>query len=290
MKRFLQWLKKNAYVAAVLAVTCSVCIGAVILGASGALPAANQQEGIKLPIIMYHSVLKSPKKKTEYIVTPAQLEEDMIYLKENGYTTVTMKEVIGYVYEGTPLPEKPVMLTFDDGYYNNYTYVYPLLQKYDMKAVVSVVGKYCEIFSENKDLNPNYAHLDWDTIREMDASGRVEFQNHSYEMHSNEGRKGCRILSGENFVTYKSILCADALKLQNLLSEHCGIVPTTFTYPYGYTCSESEQILKELGFKATLGCYEKLNYITRDPECLYLMNRFNRDSALSTQRFMEKIR
>lgn len=257
---------------------------------AGSIPATKEQEGIELPIIMYHSILKSARVQTKYIVTPEQFEADLQWIKSNGYTSIFMSELISYVYDGTPLPEKPIIITFDDGYYNNLVYMYPLLVKYDMKAVVSVVGSYSELFSNSKDLNPSYAHLTWDNIRDMAASGYVEFQNHSYDMHSTDVRKGCKIMNNESYDSYKKTFCADVMKTQLLLTEKCSVTPNTFTYPYGYICEESEALIKELGFKASLSCYEKLNYITRDKECLYSLKRFNRDSSLSTERFMSKIK
>lgn len=256
----------------------------------GSVTTAKEQEGIELPIIMYHSILKSAKVQTKYIVTPEQFEADLQWIKNNGYTSIFMSELIDYVYDGTPLPEKPIIITFDDGYYNNLVYMYPLLAKYDMKAVVSIVGSYSELFSNSKDLNPSYAHLTWENIKEMSASGYVEFQNHSYEMHSTEVRKGCKIMADESYDSYKKTFCADVMKTQLLLTEKCSVTPNTFTYPYGYICDESEELIKELGFKASLSCYEKLNYITRDKNCLYSLKRFNRDSTLSTERFMAKIK
>ena len=63
-----------------------------------------------------------------------------------------MADVIDFVLNGTPLPEKPVMLTFDDGYYNDYVYAYPLLKKYNSKMVFSPIGRYVDPVS--------YTHLD----------------------------------------------------------------------------------------------------------------------------------
>lgn len=252
-------------------------------------PATNTDGGTDVPIIMYHSVLKSAKKQTKYIVTPSQLESDMLWLKSNGYTTVLIQDLINYVYDGTPLPPKPVIITFDDGYYNNLIYLYPLLKKYNMKAVISIIGRYSEEYSKTLDLNPTYAHLTWDNIKELNSSGIVEILNHSYNMHSTDVRKGCKILSGESYFEYKTVLAEDIMKTQELLSSNCGITPAAFTYPFGYMCDESEEILKELGFKASLSCYEKINHITRDKSCLYMLKRFNRDSTLSTEKFMSKI-
>ena len=87
-------------------------------------------QGIKVPIIMYHSVLKS--RSNTYIVNPSVIENDFKYIKENGYTTITITDLINYVYNDSPLPEKPIIITFDDGHYNNLGYVLPLLEKYDM--------------------------------------------------------------------------------------------------------------------------------------------------------------
>ena len=285
IKRFFAWNKVIAFSAVIVLLLSAA--GGIIVGTSAAV---NEQDGIRLPIIMYHSILKSAKVQTKYIVTPAQFEADLKWIKDNGYTSIFMSDLISYVYDGTPLPEKPIIITFDDGYYNNLVYMYPLLVKYDMKAVVSIVGSYSEIFSNSKDLNPAYAHLTWDNIKEMSNSGYVEFQNHSYEMHSTEVRKGCKIKANESYDSYKKVFCADVMKTQLLLTEKCAITPDTFTYPYGYICDESEELLKELGFKASLSCYEKLNYITRDKNCLYSLKRFNRDSTLSTERFMSKIK
>ncbi len=280
-------LRNKAIVIVLTIAILSGCIGMIVPHAIK--PAINENNGVKVPIIMYHSILKSAKVKTKYIVTPAQFEEDLVWLKNNGYTSIFMSDLINYVYDGTPLPEKPIIITFDDGYYNNLTYMYPLLVKYDMKAVISVVCSYSEEFSKTMDLNPAYAHLTWDNIKELSNSGYVEIQNHSYNMHTNDKRKGCSILKGEDEGEYKKILSTDIMKAESLLNDNCGISTNTFTYPFGYICTQSEEIIKELGFKASLSCYENMNYITRDTNCLYSLKRFNRDSRLSTSKFMSKI-
>ena len=93
---------------------------------------------------MYHSILKDASRTGKYVITPSRVEEDLIYLQENGYETVVVADLIAYVTDGTPLPEKPVMITLDDGYLNNLTYMLPLLEQYDMRAVISVIGLYSE--------------------------------------------------------------------------------------------------------------------------------------------------
>ena len=250
---------------------------------------AEPSDGIYVPIIMYHSILKDPNRAGKFVVSPDTLEKDMVYLKENGFTTVTVTDLINYVYKDAELPEKPVIITFDDGYYNNLTYALPLMEKYDMCCVISVVGTYADTFTKSNDLNPNYAYLTWDNIKELSQSGHVEIQNHTYNMHNNSSRKGIEKKKGESMEVYTKILTDDLIKMQNTLKSLSNVESNAFTYPFGAISKESLEIVKELGFKASLSCYEKPNYITKDTDCLYSLNRYNRPSGIDTERFMKKI-
>ena len=250
---------------------------------------ANSDEYIKVPIIMYHSILKDPARSNKYTITPAVLEEDLKYIKANGYETITISDLISYVYDDKPLPPKPIILTFDDGHYNNYGYLYPLLEKYDMKAVISIVGSYTDKFSETDEANLNYSYLRWKDINELISSGRVEFQNHTYNLHNNtHGRIGAKKKKGESDDEYKKILEEDINKLQNEFKENTGYVPTCFTYPFGGISNSSLDIIKELGFKASLSCEEGINKITKNPNSLYLLKRYNRPSYVSTYNIFKK--
>ena len=126
------------------------------------------EQGIQLPIIMYHGILKDTKRQGKYVISPELLESDMKYLKENGYTPVFMQDVIDYVKNGTPLPEKPIILSFDDGYYNNYAYAFPLAQQYDMKLVIAPIIAKTEEYSRANEENANYGHITWDNMKEME--------------------------------------------------------------------------------------------------------------------------
>lgn len=250
---------------------------------------ANSEEYIKVPIIMYHSILKDPARSNKYTITPAVLEEDLKYIKANGYETITISDLISYVYDDKPLPPKPIILTFDDGHYNNYGYLYPLLEKYDMKAVISIVGSYTDKFSETDEANLNYSYLRWKDINELISSGRLEFQNHTYNLHDNtHGRIGAKKKKGESDDEYKKILEEDINKLQNEFKENTGYVPTCFTYPFGGISNSSLDIIKELGFKASLSCEEGINKITKNPNSLYLLKRYNRPSYVSTYNIFKK--
>ena len=242
------------------------------------LPAmAEEDEGIRLPVLMYHQVLDLPKKLGKYVVSPQELEADMRLLRELGYETITVSELIAYYNGEGVLPKKPIILTFDDGYQTDYKNVFPLLRQYNMKAVFSVVGAYTERYStEGIDKHINYAHLSWDEISEMQKSGHCEFLNHSYNLHSLDGRHGCLKASGESDADYRVLVHDDITHAQKLLAEKLGKAPPAFTYPYGGTDDELREIIREEGFSASLGTYEEINNITGDPEELYDLRRFNR--------------
>ena len=249
----------------------------------------NGEPAVKLPILMYHSLTDKASNVNTYTVPQSGFEADLKYLQDNGYTTVLMSEVIDYVDGKGDLPEKPVVLSFDDGFRNNLTIGLPLLEKYNMKAVISVVGSYSEKFAALDDKNPDYAYLDWNDIKALKDSGRIEIDNHSYNMHmlpgtkgNTDSRRGAAQKSNEGKESYKKKLTEDVEKTQDMLREFCGIEPLVFTYPYGELCKTSEITLKELGFRATLSCLEMLNYVSvGNTDSLYCMCRFLRSDKKS---------
>lgn len=236
-----------------------------------------KKDEVEVPILMYHSILRNSNIKSDYIISEAAFENDLKYLKENGYTTIVIKDLIDFVEEGKSLPQKPIILTFDDGYLNNHTYAFPLLKKYNSKAVLSIIGYYTDIYTASPDENPGYAHVTWQNVKEMINSGLVEMQNHSYNLHTTDmGRNGSKKKRGESIEEYKTVLVEDLGKLQNLFKENTGYVPTTYTYPFGSVSNDSFDIIKEMGFKASLSCESGMNHISRDKECLYMLKRYLR--------------
>lgn len=262
-----------------------------ITGATvGALNSTQKFEGTPLTIVMYHGVVKDSRHQGTYMISPALLESDMKYLKDKGYTGITVQDLIDFVDSGIPLPEKPVMLTFDDGYYNNYLYAYPLAQKYNMKLVISPIGFFTEKYSESGEQNELYTHITWKEINEMIQSGLVEIQNHSYHLHgtADTGRLGAQKNKGESTQAYTALLTKDLQKMQELIYSQTGWTPTAFTYPFGILSKESFPVVRSIGFRASLTCEERVNDITRDPESLYLLGRFLRAPGESSAAFFTK--
>lgn len=244
---------------------------------------ASSNDSICLPIIMYHEVKTSKTGKD--VITPYEFESDLKYLKENNYTTITMSDLINYVDNGKSLPEKPIILSFDDGYLNNYVYVFPLLKKYNMKIVLSIIGKDTDDFTTIKDDNIDYSHVTWGEINEMISSKYVEIQNHTYNLHTiTKKRYGCKKNPGESQAHYAGVLTSDIERLQNEIMFYTGYTPNTFTYPYGFVSDDSLPIIKNMGFKASLTCDYGVNIITKDPETLFGLKRICRSHGFSIQK------
>lgn len=253
--------------------------------------AAPQKSLEPLPIVMYHQISKRASKAGKYCVTIAELENDLKHIKECGYTAINMTQLINAVYNGTQLPEKPIIITFDDGYETANEYLLPLLEKYDMKAVVSIIGSVTDLYEEANDHNLSYSYLNWTQVKQLAAGDRIEIQNHSYDLHRNtETRRGAKKTSGESTEAYAGILVADIGKMQELVSEKAGTVPNTFAYPFGQYSRESKDVLKQLGFKAALVCEERVKRIDfESTDWLFRLGRFNRAHGKSSEEFFSKL-
>ena len=246
------------------------------------------EEPVAVPILMYHSVCRNDRVDSEYYLTPEKFESDLKYLKDNGYTAVFISELAGYAEGRGALPEKPVALTFDDGYYNWLTDVLPLLERYDMKGTFNVVGEYVEKEETAEVRSPAYSYLTWEEIAALRESGLVEIGSHTWEMHTLGARRGCKKMKGESVAHYETALTNDLARLNDALQTNCGFTPTAFAYPYGEISREAVPVLRALGFRAALTCDERINKLVRDPALLFSLGRINRASHYSTAAFMAR--
>lgn len=250
--------------------------------------AAYSTNSVELLILMYHSVKNGIE--SDYSVTPETLKSDLSYLRENGYTSVTPEELVQFVYDGKELAEKPVLITFDDGFYNNLAYALPLLEEYNFTAVVNIVGEFTEQIAPVDCHVPTYSYLTAEDCAVLLASGRVTLGNHTNEFHHRESRQGCAILPCEQESRYHALLWSDLTHLQDFLTSELSFTPIVFAYPYGFDCPESVPVLRDLGFLLTLTCYEFTNHIVQgDEDCLYGLGRYNRVGNMSTADFFHRI-
>jgi len=233
---------------------------------------------VELPILMYHDILKSPARQQPYVISPAKLEQDLIFLCDNGYQTVVTQDIVAFVEYGEPLPSKPIMITFDDGYFNNVFYAEPLLKKYQMRAVIFVVGAYCERAVKEGEENPNYSYIQWDRLSQMAEGGIWDIQCHSWNLHAvSGGRMGVQKRSSQSESQYLDALHCDFAQITDKLTEITGSPPLAFAYPYGAMSEQADDVLKELGYKVTVcSNHGKSTLIYGQPETLFRLRRLAR--------------
>ena len=261
---------------------------------SPAFPASSE-EGVDVPVVMYHHVLEEDSSLLgDYVISRQELESDLQWLQQAGYTPVSPSQLIAYAAGEGDLPQRPILLTFDDGYESFFANAYPLLQKYQMPAVVSVIGRYSDLYSQPDAVRHlNYSHLDWEQVKALSRSPYVSIGSHSYDMHDasgQESRSGAKRLSGETDEHYAQIFTADTQKIHEAITDATGTSPVLYAYPFGFYTAQSEEILKTLGYQITLSCESRVSRITRDPASLFLLGRFNRPHGLSSQDFFARMR
>lgn len=279
---------------ALVAVFCLLEMAAPRTVETDALPAEEQ---LLLPVAMYHHMLPQEDRWGDYVISPGQFEEDLQYIRQCGYTPISAAELLAYYEEGAPLPERPMMITFDDGNTSFYEYAYPLLQKYGMKAIVSVIGSQTERYSGGEPQNVAYGYMSWDMLREMQESGLVEVGNHTFDMHFDRRGKryGIRIRFGESAEEYREALLGDVGRLSERMHQELGGWPEVFAYPFGALCAESRPLLTEMGFRIILTCEERVNALPLTPDAglpgeePIVLGRFNRAHKYSTYRYFQKL-
>ena len=255
-----------------------------------ASPLENISVEAELPVIMYHLVTEKQKYIGKYGITPKELESDLSYLKENNYSTVLMQDLIDFVNTGKALPENPIMLTFDDGNASDHEFLLPLLEKYEMKAVIAVIGEAADRITALWEENPSgrYPNLTWQQISELHNSGLVEIQSHSYNLH--KVPIGCGKKKGECAEKYHARLLTDLQKFQDACEAHLNYTPTALVYPLGVISEGSREVLEALGMAASISCQEGMNTIRRnDPDCLFQILRTNRPSGKSIEAILKKL-
>lgn len=135
---------------------------------AGTLTFLWQKASDSVPVLNYHQI--NDTEKNPLTVDTEQFERQMEYLAEEGYHAITPGEMIDCWETGAELPSNPVIITFDDGYLDNYRNAFPILQKYGMKATIFLISDYVSTY-------PNY--LTWDNAKEMQESGLINFESHT---------------------------------------------------------------------------------------------------------------
>ncbi len=155
------------------------------LKASYAKDQKTSYKGSYIPVLMYHYFSEGPPGalQSNYVRTGV-FEEQLQALLKHNYTPITFHDLQQYVKGKGGLPSKPILITSDDGYLNNYTQAYPLLKKYNVQATFFVSTAFMEeendgVTAENK--NTVHAHFNWQQAQEMEKSGLIDIQIHGHD-------------------------------------------------------------------------------------------------------------
>jgi len=221
----------------------------------------NSLKSNKIPILMYHSI--SYEKGNILRVSKESFRSQMKYLKENNYTTLTLDELYLYMKTGKNLPNKPIVITFDDGYKDNYTNAYPILKEFKLKATVFVI-------TNTIDHEKNY--LTSTEIKSMDLNNiRIESHTASHEH-----------LDQITYIDTIKTMKTSKSKLENLLNRRIDYI----AYPYGgyteNTIKAAKQSCYKLAFSTNLGWVDKNDNI-------YSLGRIFVNSNLNLEQFKAKL-
>jgi len=185
---------------------------------------------LRVPILMYHYVSTPPPDADRYrldlSVTPDQFAAQLRWLRDHGYTAVSLDDVTRALRAGTRLPPRPVVLTFDDGYADAYQHAFPLLREHAMTGTFFVVTEWLD------QARPGY--LTWDQAREMAAAG-MSIQSHS-RTHPDLTR-GCDY----DCLVYQVLGSVETIEAE------IGVRPRFFCYPSGRYNAAAMTVLEQVG-------------------------------------------
>lgn len=227
-----------------LTITICLCLLFVAYTPANAQTEATDQTIPEIPVLLYHHIDWDTKNNSD-IVSPNKLWQDFLLIKQHGYSPVSFQDVINSVEKEKPLPSKPIIISFDDGYQSNYNILYPMLQIFNYKANINLI-----IDSIDKAPHNNgFVYLDWEKVKEMHYSGLVEFGVHTFRMH---GPQGVSQHVNETAVEYEKRFSADLHKATQRFNEKLGFKPYIYCYPYGNGNDLTEELLHKKGYKVTL--------------------------------------
>jgi|SRR3989344_347218 len=195
-----------------------------------------QDKQLRVPILMYHYIGGNPDPsdvaRDNLSVTPEKFDEQMGYLASLGYTPITLDTMVSSLYGQAELPEKPLVLTFDDGYADFYFNAFPILSKYSFKSVLFVPTGLIE----------RESYLSWEQLEKLNSSGLVSIQAHSVN-HAH--------LSSLN----ETEILYELSESKRTLEEKYGTPVNFVAYPFGASNETVLNVAKRAGYIGALGTW-----------------------------------
>lgn len=211
-----------------------------------------------VPVFMYHSI--TDNQANPYCISPRQFLLQMNTLNQEGYKTLTASELLNDWTRSIPVPPKSVVLTFDDGYEDNYKNAFPTLKKYHLKATIflatGLIGK------------KNY--LTWNEIKEMYRSGLIDFESHTVH-HPNL----LKLSAQQQFAEFQQSKQA----IESQLHNHVAV----FAYPFGY---HNRAMIPRLQKSGYLMAYDSDLGVARYSQGIYSLDRIEVSKEKSFSRLL----
>jgi poly-beta-1,6-N-acetyl-D-glucosamine N-deacetylase len=205
----------------------------------------------KFTILSYHEVTDvADALIPEYAVTPTMFVRQLDWLRNNGYHFVSVDDLLADEAGRRPLPDKAVLITFDDGYRSMYDHAWPILKSWKIPAVVTVVGSWeddkTQVNFDGKEI-PRSKLMTWRQLKELADSGLIEIGSHSFDMHRGiegdpQGNKQPAATTRhwlaashhyEDEATYRQRVEADLTRSSSDIKAHIGRAPRIIAWPYG---------------------------------------------------------
>lgn len=187
---------------------------------------------LTVPILMYHHIGTLPPNadaaRRDLTVSGENFEAQMALLFQKGYETIPLEDLVAAFEGARQLPAKPIILTFDDGYKDNFEYAYPILQKYNLRGTFFIITSFVSI----KD------YLAWDDIAEMSKGGMF------IEAHG-KTHADLTLLSYEGIVQ-------QVTEAMQALQSHINVTPHVYCYPAGKFNETVINILRANGYRAAV--------------------------------------
>ena len=207
----------------------------------------------KIPILMYHSISHSTNPKfVQFTVSPTHFSEQMAYLHAHGYTPMTITQLV----QSTDLPEKPVILTFDDGMADFFTEALPVLTHYSFPATLYIVTAFVNGTCDwlRREGESTRLMMTWEQIAQVQAAG-IECGAHTHTHPQLD------MLSSSQ-AQHEIITC------KNILEEHLGQRVTSFAYPYGYYTAITQRLVQTTGYTSACAVKHATHTIGVNPFAL----------------------
>ena len=230
--------------------------------------ALNGKSMQRFVILMYH-MISEPKTAAEikYACPPKQFEQHLQMLLSSGFKPISINAIEDYYLHQTPLPDKAFLISFDDGFEDNYSNAFPILQRYKITAVIylatGLVGKTNQwmsklTFSERK-------MLTWTQIKDMASQG-IDFGSHTVS-HP-------RLTELDDGNVNKELI-----KSKQLIEDQLGIECRHFAYPYGLLTEKTSELVQQAGFKTACSTRSGFNNTERNPLILHRIEVYGDDST-----------